>query len=81
MGAGPAIGHPFSVSVFEDWIYWSDWDQHTIMKANKFNGRNATSVTQTHSVIIPRTTLIRIRREYLEKARTVAPGMSMYKVA
>jgi hypothetical protein len=50
LAAGPAIGHPFAVTVFEDWIYWSDWDHHTIMRANKFNGKNATSVTQTHSV-------------------------------
>lgn len=50
LSAGSAIGHPFSITVFEDWIYWSDWDHHTIMRANKFNGRNATSVTQTHSV-------------------------------
>jgi sugar lactone lactonase YvrE len=50
LAAGPAIGHPFAVTVFEDWIYWSDWDHRTIMRANKFNGKNATSVTQTHSV-------------------------------
>lgn len=45
-----ANSHPFAVTVFEDWLYWSDWDQRTIFRANKFNGKNATSVTQTHSV-------------------------------
>lgn len=47
----PQVSHPFSISVFEDWIYWSDWEHHTIMRANKFNGKNATSVTHTHSVM------------------------------
>ena len=53
LAAGSSIGHPFAVTVFEDWVYWSDWDHHTIMRANKFNGKNATSVTQSHSVFAP----------------------------
>lgn len=53
LSSGPAIGHPFAVTVFEDWIYWTDWDHRTIMRANKFNGKNATSVTQTHSSQMP----------------------------
>ena len=50
LSAGPAISHPFAITVFEDWLYWSDWDHRTIMRANKFTGKNATSVTMTHSV-------------------------------
>ncbi len=30
--------HPFSISVFEDYIYWSDWTNEGINKANKFTG-------------------------------------------
>ncbi|CAG0883303.1 unnamed protein product [Darwinula stevensoni] len=33
--------HPFSITVFEDHLYWSDWNLKTIFKANKFNGSDA----------------------------------------
>lgn len=49
--AGKAhVSHPFSISVFEDWMYWSDWELRTIMRANKLTGKNATSVTHARSV-------------------------------
>ena len=35
------LRHPFSVTVFEDWLYWSDWDSNAIYRANKFNGSGA----------------------------------------
>lgn len=44
------IGDPFSVSVFEDWIYWSDWQLHRIMQANKFNGSHARPAMFNQSV-------------------------------
>ncbi|XP_028413507.1 very low-density lipoprotein receptor-like isoform X2 [Dendronephthya gigantea] len=36
------IFHPFSISVFEDNVYWSDWYKTAIYKANKFTGKNVT---------------------------------------
>ena len=36
------IYHPFSISVFEDHVYWTDWFETSISKANKFTGRNLT---------------------------------------
>ncbi|XP_046864726.1 low-density lipoprotein receptor-related protein 4-like [Xenia sp. Carnegie-2017] len=36
------IFHPFSISLFEDHIYWSDWSKFAIYKANKFTGKNVT---------------------------------------
>ena len=32
--------HPYSLAVFEDTIYWSDWDSYEIFSCNKFNGKN-----------------------------------------
>jgi len=32
--------HPFSMAVFEDNLYWSDWEMHEIVSCNKFNGKN-----------------------------------------
>jgi len=32
--------HPFSMAVFEDNLYWSDWEMQEIVSCNKFNGKN-----------------------------------------
>lgn len=29
---------PHSLTIFEDTVYWADWDKQTIFKANKFDG-------------------------------------------
>jgi hypothetical protein len=34
--------HPFSVAVFEDTLYWSDWQTREIRSVNKFTGKNDT---------------------------------------
>lgn len=44
------LPHPFSISTFEDSLYWSDWSQKAIIKANKFNGSNIATVTALHMV-------------------------------
>ena len=41
------LKHPFSISVFEDLMFWTEWDSHAIYQANKFTGANITSVTGT----------------------------------
>lgn len=40
------LNHPFSISVFEDFVYWTDWDKNSIFRANKFNGSNVTALTE-----------------------------------
>ena len=40
------IFHPFSISVFEDHVYWSDFQKTAIYKANKFTGGNVTILKQ-----------------------------------
>ena len=32
------VPHPFALTVFEDWMYWSDWNHMTIERARKFTG-------------------------------------------
>ena len=39
------LKHPFSITVFEDMMYWSDWHKNTIFAANKFNGSDVRTVT------------------------------------
>ncbi|XP_033100297.1 low-density lipoprotein receptor-like isoform X2 [Anneissia japonica] len=38
------LPHPFSIAVFEDYVYWTDWNKESIIRANKFNGRNRTTL-------------------------------------
>lgn len=39
------IKHPFALGIFDDSIYWSDWELERIMRTNKFGstGENSTS--------------------------------------
>ncbi|KAK6624765.1 hypothetical protein RUM44_011625 [Polyplax serrata] len=37
-----AVQHPFSIAVFEDMLYWSDWENLQIENCNKFTGKNHT---------------------------------------
>ncbi|XP_050441147.1 vitellogenin receptor [Adelges cooleyi] len=41
-----SVDHPFSVIVFEDKLYWSDWSGKEIKVCNKFTGRDCRSVVR-----------------------------------
>ncbi|XP_033227247.1 low-density lipoprotein receptor-like isoform X6 [Belonocnema kinseyi] len=43
------LRHPFSITTFEDYVYWTDWDKETIFKANKFTGKDVESITSLRS--------------------------------
>ncbi|XP_069081387.1 low-density lipoprotein receptor-related protein 2 [Pleurodeles waltl] len=32
------LPHPFAISIFEDTIYWTDWNTRTVEKGNKYTG-------------------------------------------
>lgn len=32
------VPHPFSITIFEEWMYWTDWNHKSIEKANRFTG-------------------------------------------
>ena len=34
------IKHPYSMDIFADTLYWSDWTYHEIQSCNKFSGEN-----------------------------------------
>ncbi|CAH1775549.1 unnamed protein product [Owenia fusiformis] len=40
------LKHPFSITVFEDYVYWTDWKLESISKMNKFTGKNYTQVAK-----------------------------------
>ena len=41
---------PYSVSVFEDRLYWVDWSEIRLFSADKFNGDNIQHVSAGHLV-------------------------------
>lgn len=44
------LKHPFSITTFEDWLYWTDWDKSAVYRANKFTGADVKAVTATEMV-------------------------------
>ncbi|XP_025205329.1 vitellogenin receptor [Melanaphis sacchari] len=40
------VDHPFSVTVFEDKLYWSDWTGKEIKVCNKFTGKDSKSLVR-----------------------------------
>lgn len=44
------IRHPFSITTFEDWVYWTDWDKAAVFRANKFNGDDVQPITAMRMV-------------------------------
>ncbi|XP_068751456.1 low-density lipoprotein receptor-related protein 1-like isoform X2 [Montipora capricornis] len=41
---GAIVQHPFSIAIFEDLLYWSDWNSMSVNQVNKFIGSNHTLV-------------------------------------
>lgn len=38
------VGYPFSITTYQDYIYWTDWNTGVIERANKTNGLNRTKM-------------------------------------
>lgn len=55
------LRHPFSITTFEDSVYWTDWDKTAVYRANKFNGKDVEAITSTHTVSILRRVLEKTR--------------------
>ena len=35
---GAALHHVFSLAVFEDWLYWTDWETKSVQRCRKKDG-------------------------------------------
>lgn len=44
------VQHPFGLAVFEDRLYWSDWDTMSIDSCDKFTGKNHDVLVQGEQI-------------------------------
>ncbi|XP_059618932.1 putative vitellogenin receptor isoform X2 [Phlebotomus argentipes] len=44
------VKHPYGIAVFEDNIYWSDWNTNSIQTCNKFTGKDHTLVLHSRHI-------------------------------
>ena len=40
------LPHIFAITTFEDYIYWSDWEEKSISRAHKFSGLDRQKLTE-----------------------------------
>ncbi|CAC5364883.1 LRP1 [Mytilus coruscus] len=38
--------HAFALTLFGNYVYWTDWGTNSLLRANKFNGSNVTTIQQ-----------------------------------
>lgn len=48
----PLVQHPYSLGIFKDEIYWTDWARKAVLKANKLNGYGIQKVVENISGIL-----------------------------
>lgn len=41
-----STSHPFDIALFEDWIYWTEWNFPSIHRAKKFTGQDYEKVLE-----------------------------------
>ncbi|XP_063285770.1 low-density lipoprotein receptor-related protein 2 [Pelobates fuscus] len=41
------LPHPYAITVFEDYVYWTDWNTRTVEKGNKYDGSGRTMLVNT----------------------------------
>ncbi|XP_037069177.1 very low-density lipoprotein receptor-like [Pollicipes pollicipes] len=44
------LHHPYSITTFEDAVFWTDWDQRGVFRANKFTGSGVARVASVGSL-------------------------------
>ncbi|XP_050312267.1 prolow-density lipoprotein receptor-related protein 1 isoform X2 [Anthonomus grandis grandis] len=41
------LSHPFAISLFENYVYWTDWRTNSVMRANKWTGGDVKVIQRT----------------------------------
>lgn len=43
------LSHPFAITVFENYVYWTDWRTTSVIRANKWNGTDIQVIQRTQT--------------------------------
>ncbi|XP_046809386.1 low-density lipoprotein receptor-related protein 1 [Lucilia cuprina] len=43
------LSHPFAITVFENYVYWTDWRTTSVIRANKWNGTDIQVIHRTQT--------------------------------
>lgn len=62
----PALAHPFALALLDSHVYWSDWHEKAVLRANKWNGSDVTLVHNT----LNKPFEIKVRLSYLHNYQT-----------
>lgn len=57
---------PYSITVFEDRLYWTDWSQLALYSADKFTGDDITNISAGHLLESPK--VVHVYHEYRQPA-------------
>ena len=61
------LHHPYGLTVFEDWVYWTEWGRNTsaIYRANKFTGSQLSQFKESNMVSL-QTTVLRLEGSFCQ---------------
>ncbi|CAJ0573858.1 unnamed protein product, partial [Mesorhabditis spiculigera] len=68
------LAHPFSISLFEGDVYWTDWRIMAIVRANKWNGTRVQIIESTFSQPFDLKIVHRLRQPRSERSNPCASG-------
>ena len=46
------VPKPMGLTLYNDFIFWADWEQQTVERANKSNGNNRTTLRDSMGVVM-----------------------------
>jgi low density lipoprotein receptor-related protein 5/6 len=46
------VPKPMGLTLYNDFIFWADWKQQTVERANKSNGNNRTTLRDSMGVVM-----------------------------
>lgn len=41
------LTHPFAISLFDNYVYWTDWRTNSVIRSNKWNGSDVFVIQRT----------------------------------
>ena len=68
------LPHPFGLTILGDYLYWTDWQEHTVERAEKVSGKDR-RVLISHLEGLMSLQAVAIRPDQVNKNNTIGRGM------